>query len=797
VGTGLTSTFYYNRKRREYNLDLLCPAGSFEALKGAVENGADAVYLGGKEFNARKYANNFDNDELKDVVRFCHIRGAKVYLTLNTLINDNEISNVYDYISKIYPLGIDAVIVQDLAVAKIVRKYFPSLKLHASTQMTIYNLEGVKVLEDMGFSRVVLARELSYEEIKYICKNTNIEIEVFIHGALCICYSGQCLMSSFIGGRSGNRGSCAQPCRLPYKIQNQGSRNLYLLSPKDLCLVKKLEMLKEAGVHTLKIEGRMKSPEYVVQTTKIYRKYIDFPEKVSEEDYDKLIQIYNRGGFTEGCFSGIKDDRIIYNKRPNNNGLYIGQVSHYDVNNKYVYFDFIKQVNNGDTIEIRSKDGDNISTIIKNGQKPYSYIENKVSKGDKVYRLTDIKQMRELKKELSISKRKVNIYGFIQIKIGEKPILTIWDEDNNCIEVSALEKAESANNKELAEDDVKKQLMKLGGTSFIFKNIEIEMDKGVFCSLSSLNNLRRKGILELEEKRAGTRDETIFDFKYNREIQNLEYKKRDKKISVSLYDIELIKNINLNKIDRLYVPLNDIIKNVKKCKLILHKHKDSGIEIACVIPKLFKGNDININDTIDKLKMLNINTLLINNISHIKIFNNTEMKLIGDYDLNVFNNLSAQCYFDKGLTGITISPELSLKQILQFKNFSFELECMVYGYIQLMTIEAGIFNKYLKDDTESKLIDRKGVTFPIKTDEITKKTYIYNSLPMFFTEIEPLKNSNVNSFRISFTEEDSEVCSEIINIYHSLINGYDNGFNNRLSILKEKGFTNGHYKRGV
>ena len=291
------------------NIELLSPAGDFECLKAAVQNGADAVYFGAEEFNARVNGKNFNRQELVEAIQYAKLRNVKTNLTLNILIKNNEFEEAIKLVEFAYNAGIDAVIVQDLGLAKKIIENFPNLEVHSSTQMTIYDLEGVKQIEKLGFSRCVLARELSIEEIKNICKNTNIEIEVFIHGALCICYSGQCLMSSLIGGRSGNRGKCAGTCRLPYTLLKDGQKQEsgYLLSSKDVCTLDIIPELINSGVKSFKIEGRMKSKEYVGIVTSIYRKYIDLaqsgkPYVVQNEDRQILMQIFNRGGFSTRIF---------------------------------------------------------------------------------------------------------------------------------------------------------------------------------------------------------------------------------------------------------------------------------------------------------------------------------------------------------------------------------------------------------------------------------------------------------------------------------------------------------------
>ena len=301
--------------------ELLSPAGGLSQLKAAVQSGADAVYLGASDFSARAGADNFSYDELKEAVSYAHIYNVKVHCALNTLIKENELQKAVSTAEKIYECGVDAIIIQDIGLAAHIRKMLPDIELHASTQMTVSSLEGVKYLESKGFDRVVLARELTDSEIEYIVKNSKAEIEVFVHGAICMCYSGQCLMSSILGGRSGNRGRCAQPCRLPYSLL-EGSKQCnegYILSPKDMALIKHLDKLKKIGVASLKIEGRLKSPEYVSAVTGIYRKYLDYPAEVSKSDMDELKNAFSRSGFTDGYFTGSLGQKMMSHSNPSNN----------------------------------------------------------------------------------------------------------------------------------------------------------------------------------------------------------------------------------------------------------------------------------------------------------------------------------------------------------------------------------------------------------------------------------------------------------------------------------------------
>ena len=373
-------------------VELLSPVGDFECLKAAVQNGANAVYFGANSFSARAFASNFDDDTLEKAINYAKIRGVKTNLTLNTLVKNSEITNAIEIAKKAYEFGIDAIIVQDFGLARYLIKNFPGLAIHASTQMSVHNLDGVLELQKLGFSRVVLSRELSLKEIKYICENSNIEIECFVHGALCISYSGQCLFSSIVGGRSGNRGKCAQPCRLPYELleENPSINNKteisshsnpidkgYLLSPRDLCGLDKLPELVDAGVTCLKIEGRMKSPEYVATVTRIYRKYLDLIEKsqesvssnncntnkqfavqdnknfyIDEKDKQDLLQVFNRGGFSTGHLTKEPNCNLIFPQKPNNMGIFLGEISNFNKNKGYITFTTNSTLHIGDKISI-------------------------------------------------------------------------------------------------------------------------------------------------------------------------------------------------------------------------------------------------------------------------------------------------------------------------------------------------------------------------------------------------------------------------------------------------------------
>lgn len=418
-------------------MELLAPAGSEEALVAAVQSGADAVYLGGSMFSARRTAKNFSDDDMKSRIDYCHVRGTDVHVAANILVKEKESDEFIEYIEKINKSGADALIIQDIGMAAEVKKRFPDLPLHASTQMTAASLDAVKYLENMGFSRVVLSRELSRREIEYICKNAKAEIEVFVHGALCMCYSGQCLMSSVIGGRSGNRGLCAQPCRLAYDMTD--GKNIlaegYLLSPKDNALADEIGALKDIGVTSLKIEGRLKRPEYVAQVTGVYRRLIDTQTKLNKSDWSLLEGAFNRSGFTKGYFTEKKGHEMMSVTCPGNTS-----------ENKFT----------SETVQ-RAK--------------------------------------------IDANYKKITIDLFFVLKKGKTAELTMTDCDFNSVTVSGELLAEAAEKRALTKDRVREQLLKLGNTPFSAGNLEIILDEDISLPISEINNIRRHAAELLEQKR--------------------------------------------------------------------------------------------------------------------------------------------------------------------------------------------------------------------------------------------------------------------------------------------------------
>lgn len=524
--------------------ELLSPVGDFECLKSAVQNGANSVYLGAGNFNARAKATNFDNEELMQAIRYAKLRNVTVHLTLNTLIKNEEFSDAVNLAINAYNLGVDAIIVQDLGLASYLLENYPEIPLHASTQMTVHNLDGVKQLQNKGFSRVVLSRELSLEDIEYIRKNTDIELEVFIHGALCISYSGQCLLSSMIGGRSGNRGLCAQPCRLPYElleknVENGQVKSLdkgYLLSPRDNLAIELLPELIKMGVDSFKIEGRMKTPTYVGTVTRIYRKYIDLVlnnikldnetlrkmiqdglDIVNEEtglsDREELMQVFNRGGFSTGHFKPAGNKELIFKDKPNNMGIYVGTISHVNENKGHLKLKLENTLSIGDKISINNEsytvselmiDNKNFESLGKDNIVKIGRMKGKIGVGAKVYRIETAKLNKFISPTFKEDKefKKVKLYGKIVIKRNQPISLKVGSKEGfyKGLEFTAISNIEpqEAQNNPATNEQITGQISKTGNTEFEFANIDVELENNLFVQKSVLNELRRTALEGLE-----------------------------------------------------------------------------------------------------------------------------------------------------------------------------------------------------------------------------------------------------------------------------------------------------------
>lgn len=800
------------------DIELLAPVGSMESLYAAVQNGANAVYLGGKLFSARAYASNFDSDELMEAVSYAHLRGVKVYVTANILVDDGEMKGVLDYIKYLYEIDVDAIIVQDLGLAKMIRDMFPKLDIHGSTQMTINNLAGAKFLNDMGFTRVVLARETPIDEIKLIHKNTSIELEAFVHGALCMSYSGQCLMSSLIGGRSGNRGTCAQPCRMPYSIVD-GEGNLlkdwdkqHVLSTKDLNTLENIEELVDSGIISLKIEGRMKRPEYVATVVNSYKKALDFTNKpLTDEDKSDVEQIFNRG-FTKGHTFGDFGRDFISNERPDNRGTLLGKVIRADKYKVYVLLE--QDIDQGDGMEFMLSNGEykGIKATVdgKKGTTLHMERPGHILVDSNVYKTSSSKLLIKAKESYVDKDIKYPIDMEISIAIGEKPKLIIMHK-NHVVEITGENEVEASQKVAITKEKVIEQLSKLGDTNFVINNLNINLEEGAFLPVSLLNQLRRDATLELNGKVSDYNKREIInqeEFKTRKDEYfkfNNRRAKESKRLSIKVSSMDQFNQLNLEKLDRVYLDfLNDTEQAVNRVK-------EKGKEVYLSTEKILYEKDLkHISNILKPVKNL-IDGVSASNIGSIRYFkDNFDLKIHGDIGLNIFNSYTLRYLKEIGLDSMTLSPELNLTQIRKIAdNISGNLEGIVYGFLPAMITKNCPMSlvKGCKDDSSCKtcnfakdygLKDRMGITFKLERKE--GFSVVYNSVPvMVLDSLDQIFNSGISLARLDFTSEIKTIAS-LQNVYYEYINGNvdskyvkefvdDFRFDNKI--------TNGHYFRGI
>ena len=818
-------------------IDLLSPVGDFECLKAAVQNGADSVYFGANTFSARAFAQNFNLDELKQAIEYAKIRGVKTNLTLNTLMKDSEFDEALNLASKAYEYGIDAIIVQDLGLAMKLIKVFPDLPIHASTQMSIHNLNGALELQKLGFKRIVLARELSINEINHICKNTDVEIECFIHGALCVSYSGQCLFSSLIGGRSGNRGKCAGPCRLPYDLlENDKTINSgYLLSTKDLCGLDYIPNLIKAGVTCLKIEGRMKSPEYVATVTRIYRKYIDLaysdsPYIIDEKDKKELMQVFNRGMSSSGHFENKPNKNLIFKEKPNHMGLFLGIVEKYNKNKGYITLKLKESIEIGDTISLENETGSyTISELMKDNK---NIIETKIGQtvtigrmkgniklGDKIYKISSKSLTNTAKESYKKENRKVDLNATVTIKKSQPISIHITSCNNlplykNLSITCNLDYLPvDAKNRPLDKETIQKQILRTSSTPFEFKNIEINLDDNVFLpKLSILNELRRTALSQVEdyvvaklhrpiskENNLQNKKDSLLNDMRNFVKNNTDFSKTNQpKVSLLLNIININFNYSrLGNIDNIYIPLKYFA--TKKYEVIL-KELSNKANLYIYMPTIIKANYKNLfySHVENAVKRYNIKGFVISNIGDITLLNdlfedlNKYFKIIANYTFNTWNSHTVLELKKLGISKFTYSPESDKSTITNLSNYSYlRKELIVYGKTPLLNMNYCLFGESNKCYPECEvkcqtnhtyyLEDRLHFKFPILADNIQTITTIFNSK----TSSISYQDFNIDSIRIDILDESIE---EINTIIKTVKSG---------KRMEGKEFTNGNLNREI
>lgn len=745
--------------------ELLAPAGSFETLEAAVMCGADAVYLGGNKFGARAFATNFNNDEMIKAVNYAHLYGVKIYVTVNTLIYDEEVESFLEHITFLDSIGVDAFIIQDLGMMHLLSSIYPHLELHASTQMHIHNLESLLKLKELGIKRVVLPRELSILKIKELKRNSNMEIEIFIHGALCVSYSGQCLMSYLIGGRSGNRGECAGSCRLPYQlIEKEGSKEKvietngdYLLSTKDLYTLENISDIIDAGVDSLKIEGRMKRPEYVAVVTSLYRKAIDSycdgkEYRVTEQDITDLKKMFNRG-FTKGYLFGNKNRELMNSIRPNHMGVYIGKVI--NVDKKRVTIKLTDDIAIGDGIRIVSKKdvGFTITKIYKNNEvvkeafkgDTVSFDNDElVNTGDEVLKTTDIKLIDKLQTLYKNNNRKVDISVFVSAKINSYFSITVKDGTNSVTATSDVKLSE-AKTAPVTKEVIEEKIKKIGDTPYIVKDIIFDIDDNIFMPLTTINALKREALDELSHlrlKRNGNQVVKKYDLCMPDNTQDkIMYKAKVKTKEQYTACIDA-------GIDQIYIE-----------DLILYRELKDDKRVVLVYPRVRKH------------KANSLDNVVVNDLGIVT------SSTITDYALNVVNSYTVAFLHSLGARTITLSYEMDDQRISNMiktykKHYGVmpNIEVIVYGRIEAMITEYCPLNTYFSKDSKCSqckskskyyLRDRFHNDYVLTFDNCLMSIYNYQKRNLI-NKISSMVNIGVHNFRLNFVDESYEECINII-----------------------------------
>lgn len=693
--------------------ELLAPAGSFDILKAVIAAGADAVYVGGSQFGARAYANNFTEEELLEAIDYVHLRGKRLFLTVNTLFKNNEINDaLYEYLLPYYKRGLDAVIVQDFGAISYIRERFPDLPIHTSTQMTITGVEGAKLLKNLGIERVVLARELSISEMKKIKDEAQVELEAFVHGALCYSFSGQCLFSSVLGGRSGNRGRCAQPCRLPYAVLDENKKEYkkesYVLSLKDLCGIEYLQKLREAGVYSLKIEGRMKQASYAAGVVSFYRKYIDLEKQVSKEDMQHLYELGNRCGFTTEYFTKHNDKSMITFDKPS-----------YEKSNDSLH--------------------------------------------------------QQIEKQYVGVKHQLPVHGTLLMTKGQPLELYINCEETHTY--VSLGEVQEAKNKPLTESDVRERMNKTGESPYYFENLEITMDDDVFVPNGVLNQLRRDALAQLEQQMLSGFVREEAEYKERNDICKLDEDGNNFENMTIICSCETRAQLKMileqgKFVDIIYVDAHmyereSFIEELEGDVVKIHQ---TGKKVYLKFPAIFRADSSKFFGEIKSgINNCGLDGVVVKNYEELSFVKNMipDKPVIIDHSLYTYNDYAKHAFAEFDIARDTIPLELNQKEIRRRDNVNSEM--VVYGYYPLMTTAGCVHKNTVSCDKKSQITylkDRYNVLFPVKNYCKDCYNIIYNSVPvMLFNEMDKLKNNGVYHFRFDFTIESGKEVSNVLQLY--------------------------------
>lgn len=726
-------------------LELLAPAGSYEIFKAVLHAGADAVYVGGNRFGARAYANNFSEEELLRAIDEAHIHGRQLYLTVNTLMKEEELQELYDYLLPYYKQGLDAVIVQDIGAFSFIREQFPGLDIHTSTQMTVCNRYGAQKMKELGATRVVTAREMSFAEIKDIATNVDIEIESFVHGALCYCFSGQCLLSSMLGGRSGNRGRCAQPCRLPYEVYDAGRKKIavepYVLSPKDLCTIDMIPQLAESGIYSFKIEGRMKQAEYAAGVVSVYRKYMDrYLEygadgyKVSGEDQRKLYDFGNRSGFTDGYYKKHNGKEMITFEKPNH-----------------------------------TKALDALGASVRE-------------------QFCESERKEKIKGNLILSK---DLPATIEVSCGEFS----YRADGDIVQ-AALKQP-------LLAEKIMENMKKTGNTPFEFDTLKLTMNEAIFLPMKSLNQLRRDALDGLSEqiltgyRRNEPQRQTVW--KERLEHKDLDHNRTHLAVSVEQRS-QLAAVLEREFVEAVYLDAACYTRGhfTEELAADVEQIRAAGKKAYYVCPTVFRKQTSDFYlEKREELLTIPLNGLVVKSfdaLAFVKQYWNTP-ELIADQNMYAYNSLAIQMLRDEQISRMTAPFELNRKELRNRSNSDSEI--VLYGYLPLMTSAQCVHANTGRCDKKPQITylkDRYGKYFPVKNNCMDCYNTVYNTTPLLLFASEPeLLAAGFSCFRLAFTIEREKEVRRILDVYEAVVSEQ----RAKLSEVYDGDYTNGHYKRGV
>lgn len=824
-------------------MELLAPAGSWESFIAAIENGADAVYLGGQDFSARKSAANFSLEEIRRAAEYAHLRQRKIFVTVNTLIDRNEFPAALDFIWELYQLNIDAVIVQDLGLMKAIRTLLPALNIHASTQMTVHNLAGAQFLFEQGIKRIVLAREMSLNEISAISQEIRDgELEVFVHGAMCYSFSGQCLFSSIVGGRSGNRGRCAQPCRLSYQLiagEFPSAAQGYLLSPADLCLIDMLPQLGAAGVKSLKIEGRMKRPEYVAVVTRAYREVLDRGSQdatLRADARERLLKIFNRNFSTGYLLPG--QDGFLSPLKPNNRGIPVGRVVSQDASLK-TRIKLTDSLSVGDGLEIWVSRGKTPAFVVNEiridgflvqkatvGQTVELPANGRAAAGDRVFKTHDEELINQAVSSIKENQHnKIALDARVSLVEGEPLELTVSDERGNTVIVKGKSAAQTAEKHPLDIDTLRDKIGRLGNTAFWLRDLELYCEGRLMVPFSEINELRRQAIeqltaLNLQAYILPEVNYNIFKANLTKHMQIGSNKKKSDRLKGIVPKLSIVVSGAAEAYsavragaDRVYLSLEAIGRttSIRKAEWI-ELNKYGQVHGCRIIPALPGIQMIGEEDDWDEI-LQDSSIMMAANLGALKRGLDQNIKVLTDYSLNVFNPYSLKYLIEAGAEGVCLSPELSWLQLESFGSLE-KCEIVVHGELIIMVSRYCMLNGVLGNEEkkcpafcrqkECSIKDEKGYEFPLATDRYCR-FYVFNSRTMCMAdEMDRIVALGPEAIRIEARRGDEKQVSSWVGIYRSVLDELADGNKPDLEFYKAElaktspsAFSKYHYHRGV